>query len=194
MLAFWVVHIVTKWSAKITHIDELDKKIDSSITNLDTKFDKRTDKSDLKIDSIKESILEIKAFISVFKENNNQFVARQSPVRLTEKGVEVSRDLNLEALINKHWLDIESSLISVLSKDSNPYDIQKESFDIGSKISKFLDTEEVESIKTYAFKQGQNLANYDLLIGVCIRDMYFKKHAINIDDIDKFDPNQNIPS
>ena len=109
MLAFWVVHIVTKWSAKITHIDELDKKIDNSIVSLDAKFDKRTDKSDAKIDSIKESILEIKAFISVFKENNNQYVSRQSQVRLTDKGEEVSKDLGLENLIEKHWLSIEST-------------------------------------------------------------------------------------
>lgn len=190
MLAFWVVHIVTKWSAKITHIDELDKKIDSSITNLDAKFDKRTDKSDGKIDSIKESILEIKAFIAVFKENNNQFVASKSPVRLTEKGEQVSRDLNLETLIERHWVNIEASLVGVLNKDSNPYDIQQESFKIGAKISSFLNDAEIELIKTYAFKQGQNLANYDLLVGVCVRDRYFKKHSIDIEDIDKFDPNK----
>jgi len=188
MLAFWVVHIVTKWSAKITHIDELDKKIDNSIVNLDAKFDKRTDKSDAKIDSIKESILEIKAFISVFKENNNQYVARQSPVRLTDKGEEVSKDLGLENLIEKHWLSIESTLATILGKNSNPYDIQQESFKIGGKISTFLDDNEIEFIKNYAFKEGQNLANYDLLIGVCIRDKYFKKHGINVDDIDQFDP------
>ncbi len=190
ILAFFVVHKVTKWSEKIKNIDELDKKIDASITALDSKFDKRSDKLDTKIDGIKESILEIKAFITVFKESNNQFVQSKSPITLTEIGETVVKDLDLISILTKYWNKLENVLLGNLENKSNLYVIQQESFSLGSKLTELLDENEIENIKTYAFNQGQNLANYDLMIGVCIRDIYFKKHNINIIDIEKFDPNQ----
>ena len=189
MLAFWVTYQVAKWTTKLKHVDKLDANVDKIKEDISTRL-KHVDKLEANVDKIKEDISEIKAFITVFKETSNSFAKTKSPVALTDSGVKVANDLKIDDLVIKHWDAIHKDLSHVLKNDGNPYDIQQESIAIGRKIEKYLDANELDMIKRYAFIQGHNLLMYDMLIGVIIRDMYFKKHNINVSDIDKHDPNK----
>jgi len=168
MIAFWATHHISKWNTKLEHVNKLDGNVSL----------------------IKDDISTIKAFISVYGQNNNPFAQRNSPVSLTPAGVEVSKDLGIEDLIIRHWSEIQKDLSSALKQDCNPYDIQQEAINVASKMQKYFTASELDVIKRYAFQKGHSLTTYDLLIGIHIRDIYFKKNNINIDDVDKYDPNK----
>lgn len=168
VLAFWATYQISKWMTRLKHVDKLDDNVEK----------------------IKEDIATIKAFITVFKEANNPFAKAHSPVSLTDAGEQVAHDLKIEDLIIKHWDEINESLVNALKKDCNPYDIQQEAILIGSKIDKYLTPSELDIMKRYAFQHGHSIPMYDILIGVKIRDIYFRKHNINPEDVDKHDPNK----
>lgn len=157
LTAFWAVHAITKhttkWSLKLENV----KKIENKVSNIST---------DMAI---------VKAFIVGYNEKNNPFAKAQSPMKLTSKGVEVHQALNIKTIIINHWDAIEKDLDSALNSDCNSYDIQQESIKIASVIQKYLTTEELNAIKLYAFNNGHNIADYDILIGIEIRDNYFTK-------------------
>jgi hypothetical protein len=178
MLAFWSVHHITKWDAKLQHVDKLESNVG-----------KHLDKLEGNIAHIKEDIAIIKAFITVFKESNNPFARSSSPVGLTEKGVEVAKDLDIKHLVDKHWLNILQDLMQSLKNDYNPYDIQQEAIRLGSKLEKYFTDKELDFIKKYAFRHGHNIASYDMIIGVHIRDKYFEINKIDIGEVDRFNPN-----
>lgn len=165
-LTYWITKQITKWETKLSHVD----KLDSNIT------------------IIKEDMAIIKAFITVYNEMNNPFAKKNSPIQLTPKGEQVSKDLDINKILALHWNEIETDIEKALKQDYNPYDIQQEAIVIASKIQDYLTNEEIEKMKIYAFKHGHNLTTYNLLIGVHIRDIYFKKHNINIEDVDKHGP------
>lgn len=168
MLAFWATYQISKWMTRLKHVDKLDQNVSV----------------------IKDDISIIKAFITVFREANNPFARAQSPVALTEKGIEVARDLDVQNLISRHWEDINKDIVNSIDHDCNPYDIQQEAINVASKIQKYLTPSELDLIKRYAYQHGHTLATYDLLFGVHIRDIYFKNNKINIADVDKYDPNK----
>jgi len=168
VLAFYATWQVSRWTAKLSHVDKLDGNIVS----------------------IKEDISTIKAFINVYQTSNNPFDRAQSPLSLTEKGVELAKDINVDALISNHWIAIEKDLSTALKKDCNPYDIQQESINVANNISKYLTDKEMDSLKLYAYRNGHTITTYNLLIAVYIRDAYFKKHAIDLSEVDKYDPHK----
>lgn len=127
------------------------------------------------IDKIKEDIAEIKAFIQVVRQDNNEFVKAHSPLSLTEKGKKVAADLHIEDILKRQWSGLCKQISTKLNEGHNPYDIQEVCFEIGRTYSKILAENEFDNVRLYAFKNGHNLADYDLLFGIVLRDMYFKK-------------------
>jgi hypothetical protein len=108
---------------------------------------------------------------------------------MTQKGIEVASDLNLNDIIINHWDFISSLLNKVLNKDCNPYDIQIESFKIGEKYQEYVNDSELKIVKNHAFKSGYNLESYNLLFGIVIRDKYLSSKGLKSSDVDLYDPN-----
>ena len=71
-----------------------------------------------------------------------------------------------------------------LDDKSNPYDIQQVCFEIGRRYSKLVTDVEMQVIKTYAYKSGYNLYDFDPIFGVRIRDRYLSQKGIEISEID----------
>ncbi len=65
------------------------------------------EKIEKNIDTIKNDLSQIKAFIELFKQNNNPFAKSKSPISLTELGDRVAEDLKVKRIINKNWSEIE---------------------------------------------------------------------------------------
>ncbi len=168
VLAFWATYQISKWMTQLKHVEKLDENISA----------------------IKDDMATVKAFITVFREANNPFARSQSPMALTPQGLVVAEDLKIQDLILRHWEEINKDIVSAIDHDCNPYDIQQEAIVVAGKIQKYLTAPELDAIKRYAYKQGHTLNAYDLLIGVHIRDIYFKKNNIKIEDVDKYDPNR----
>ncbi len=169
----WSVYKVTRhvseWHIKLSSVDKVEEKLDSII----------------------KEMAFFNGFIKLYNEKNNQFAKAQSPMKLTDAGIRVHKDLDIKSIVISHWDKIEEELKNELHMDCNPYDIQQASIKIASTIQKHLTQSEISSIKTYAFNNGHNLADYDMLIGIEIRDNYFKNHAIDLDEVDKHDPNKD---
>ncbi len=147
-------------------------------------------KFETNIDTIKTDIMEIKAFISVFRRENNEFTKRQSPISLTVLGKQVADDIKAEETTGLKWTDIEPTIKKKLNHDANPYTIQEACFELGKKYYDFLNSNELDTLKTYAYKKGYNMYDFENIFGVIIRDIYFKKNKINVVDVDKHDPNK----
>ena len=150
------------------------------------------EKLERNIEKIKE---EIKAFMNIIRQKYNPLAQNESPITLTKQGENVSNALNIKRIISSNWDDINKKIKRVLKKDDNPYSIQQICFDIGKRYSKIVSESEMDYIKTYAFKHGYNLYDFDIVFGLEIRNAYFQQEGITISDIDAHDPGKkNNPS
>ena len=52
----------------------------------------------------------------------------------------------------------------------------------------FLSPEDVAVISKTAFSEGRPMGYYGGMIGVLVRDAYFAKEGIDVNDVDKFKP------
>lgn len=146
------------------------------------------EKLEKSIEKIKEDISEIKVFISIIRQKDSPFTQSKSPITLTEEGSRVSDELNIKRIIQNNWEEINKKIKQILKKEDNPYNIQQICFDIGKRYSKITSESEFDYIKTYAFKRGYNLYDFDILFGIEIRDTYFEQEGITVSDIDIHDP------
>jgi len=148
------------------------------------------DKLEASIDKIKDDLSIIKAYMDVSQAKNDPFSKRESPINLNDKGVKVSSEIEAAKIINRTWERISISIKSRLVEmnDANSYTIQEVCFDIGKSYSKYFDAASMENIKTYAFKEGYNLVDFDLLFGIEIRNRYFQEGGLSIGEIDVHDP------
>ena len=160
------------------------------ISHYNTKF-KSVEKLETNIDKIKDDISSIKGFIDLVKSKFNPFAQAQSPINLTDAGKVVSADLNAEKLVISHWEDILKKFSDKINRETNPYDIQQCSIKIGEELLKMLTPEELDAVKSYAYKNGHSISNYDVVFGIIIRNKYFEIKGIDLAEIDKHDPNKN---
>jgi Na+-transporting methylmalonyl-CoA/oxaloacetate decarboxylase gamma subunit len=157
------------------------------VSHFSTKFES-VQKLKSNIDIIKEDIHGIRAFMQVYRETNNPLAQRQSPVSMTEDGKNISKELGIEAMVANHWNEFKSSVLTNLKLDCNPYDIQVESFKVGDKYQQFITKEELDKIKLHAFNTGYNIATYNLLFGIIIRDKILTDKGHDTADVDLYDP------
>lgn len=176
-LIFWLIYFVTK---NITKFNTEKGIINNSIGKMETN-----------IDSIRSDLSYLKGTIDIIKSNSNPLAKSNSPVSLTELGLKVAEDLKAEDLIAHNWEKIIKTLDTEIS-DKNAYDIQEYCKQTAAvQLEKFLNADDINKIKEYAYKQGNNLYYYSIIFALLIRDKYFKYKGINLDDIDKHSPNAN---
>lgn len=166
ILAFWLVYKFSHYNTKFKSVEKLENNIDK----------------------IKDDISIIKGFMDIFRTQNNPFAKSQSPMSLTVLGEKVREDVGAEKIVISHWEEINKMLTSKLPQKSNPYDIQVCSIKIGAELLKTLPPVELDTLKSYAYKNGHLLSNYDIIFGVIIRDNYFKINGIDLSEVDKHDP------
>lgn len=175
VLAFWLCHWVTKKLTKInTDHSHLTSNIDSTITN---------------IDEIRRDLAYIKGSIDMMQRNyTDGYTKRNSPISLTEKGKDEVRNNKLDIIVERNW----STIYDIMEKEvvsKNPYDIQTYCIETAAtEPNKFFAESDVLLIKELAYKKGLALMTYTNILGVLIRDKYFRQKGIDIDDVDKHDP------
>jgi len=160
------------------------------ISHFTTKFSS-VEKLESHIGLIKEDMHFVKAQLKFITDSSNPLAKAQSPVSLTEKGIEISNEIEADKMILNHWDYIKGELDKSLSKNCNAYDIQVEAFKLGEKFQTIINSKELDIIKEKAFKAGFHLTVFNILFGVIIRDKYLSTKGIAVDEIDKHDPSKN---
>lgn len=161
----------TKWSERMQHSE---KKVDILDNN---------------IQDMKSDISYIKGMIGVILSNEpNALTKSHSPISLTELGKKIATEMGIEQMIEKNW-DKIYKCITDNAASKNAYDIQQYCIETASiHLEYFICDEDLSKIKDFAFKAGKNMAYYGSMIGVIIRDAYFKHENINLEEVDKHTP------
>ena len=122
----------------------------------------------------------VDTLIDLFRNSKSEITQAQSHLKLTEKGKKIANDLKAVKIIGGCWETIVKKLqAKEITTQSNLYDIQQACFEIGKTYAKIIDVSTFERIKTYAYQNGQNLYDYNLLFGILIRDVFFQKNDLS---------------
>ncbi|MDR2448741.1 MAG: hypothetical protein LBD52_02135 [Prevotellaceae bacterium] len=174
-LVIYVVHRVTKFTTKIeTEHGE---------------FAKRVDKIESNTDKIKEDLILIRA--SILSKVSLTEIQSQSPLSLTTAGSSLAKELNIDTRIASNWGKIEA-YVDANVHDKNAYDIQQFCIEKSTiDLSLFLSDSDIREIKLIAFNKGRSIESFGSVIGITIRDAYFKHKGIDIGEVDKNDPTKS---
>jgi len=172
----WLIHYTTAFVTRHKVESDTDRRKVLSLEN--------------NIESIKTDISYIKGNISILLRSPDGLfpIQSRSPVRLSPIGEDLAKKMELEKRISRNWGNICNFLDNNLHS-KNAYDIQQFCIDTASvHLDKFFDNEDIESFKDFAFNAGKPLIYYGGMIGVMIRDAYFRHRGIDVLDVDKHDP------
>lgn len=172
---------VEKLDQKIdASVERLDRKIDKSVKRLDKKIDKNAEKSDKRHAIIMQELGRISGYL-LKKQNEKPIALKNSPLKLTDRGKNISASIKAPECIDEVWEKILEDIASrKLNKESNPYDLKKACFDIGYNYTSFIKASRLDNIKLYAVKNDHELYDFDLIFSILIRERYFKEHEIDI--------------
>jgi hypothetical protein len=144
----------------------------------------KNDRIDEKIDSIKDTLASVKAIADLLYQREQKTVQSQSPITLTKIGTDIGDAISADIKINDHWAQIREKLATKGPK--NPYDIQMVAMEIARDcFDQLFSKEEKDEIKLEAYKRGINLLEIYPILGVKIRDRYFKEEKIRVEEVDK---------
>lgn len=184
-LAFWAVHWITK---KVTQIESCNKSIVEASDKMSKKIEGYYDRQEKHMDEIRRDMSIVKAMMDIYKMNLPQLAKSQSPVNLTEKGLELSKELKADEVISRNWDKIMSDIDANVG-EKNAYDIQQYCIETSTvEPEKFLDDKAISALKSKAFAEGRPTAYYAPIFGIKIRDEYFRRRGIPIEDVDRNTP------
>jgi hypothetical protein len=176
--------------------------------SIKSKADKANEKSDeagKKIESlpckVHESVqnnilLEIKGINTTFdfmrqsierlEKTKTPLIQTRSPLTLSENGIVVARNLEMQKMIDENWDSIKNFIQD--SDAKNPYDIQQILIQQTAVFPEnFISQEDINKIKLYAYKEGDVFLSYANVLAILIRDKYLSEKGVDISDIDKYD-------
>lgn len=155
-------------------------------------LDKKVEKIEEDIHEIRIDLAYIKGNIDIFKAGRaknaqSDLMQSNSPISLTDEGKRVAEELRAEEIIDKNWERIRTTMERVRGK--NAYDIQQFCIERASTAPEwFFDTETIDRVKMYAFRKGMPVQLYLRLLGLLIRDRYFKENGIPLYEVDDNQP------
>ncbi|GHT22046.1 hypothetical protein FACS189430_03240 [Bacteroidia bacterium] len=179
IIAAWLIHYVTKYMTKHTmNLEAAGKKVSKLEDN---------------IDSIKNDINYIKGVIGYLQTAGAGSPTKsKSPISLSEIGEHIAAELGLKQMISGNFEKI-LTLIDTNTVSKNAYDIQQYCIETATiSLEKLFTPEQVDKIKQYAFDNGNTIPYYGGMIGVMVRDAYFKHKNMNVSDVDKHDPYKSV--
>ncbi|MDR0681788.1 MAG: hypothetical protein LBG15_08080 [Dysgonamonadaceae bacterium] len=175
-LAGWLIYYITK---KVTQINSDHSVLTDNIS-----------KTNAYIDEIRRDLSYLKGNIDIITMKNNPLRKKKSPISLTDKGLAISQQIRAKEIIDRNWERIYENLEKNIC-DKNAYDIQGYCLTTPSvNPEKFFGDDDIRNIKEFAFSQGNPLHIYMQMMGIIIRDRYLKMKGIDVNEIDRNDPNR----
>lgn len=184
-LVIWLTHWVTK---KITEITASHGQMQKENRSVSDNVDRVCGKIECNIDDIRKDIAYLKGMVDIFKSGQAPFAQSHSPVSLTELGSRVARELDAEGMIRRNW-DCIVKDIEEHAGGMTAYDIQEYCMETAVvEPERFLLPDDMSSLKSYAFRNGRQIAVYAQIFAILIRDKYLQVKGIPIDEVDKTQP------
>jgi hypothetical protein len=178
VLSWWVVHYLTEFRTKYREEHG--------------QFSKWIDRTESSIDKIKEDVIIIKGQIEVALALKDPYAKKRSPVSLTPLGLQMVADHGLDAMVADNWQKISSAIQK--SGASNPYDIQEFCFETAFvRPNAFLSEKDFDKLKLISYQTGARLFSVARVVGILVRDRYFKENGIDVGEIDQHAPQQGRP-
>lgn len=135
-------------------------------------------KLDTNLDSIKDSVASIRATTELLYQAHLSTIKSQSPLSLTDVGITIAKDLDMQEKINRHWEKLKPLFEG--KKLENPYDVQTIALQFApSCFEQVFSEDEKSQIKLYAYRNGKNLLEILPIIGILIRDKYITENHIS---------------
>lgn len=114
-----------------------------------------------------------------------EFTQKRSPLSITDKGWAKVKQLGMDEMFDRNWDRIKKNIDEGASS-KNPYDINEYCIKYTAVYpERFLAREDIEKIKTDAYKEGLPLIEYTQILAVLARDRYFKEYGITIGESPK---------
>jgi hypothetical protein len=182
LAVFWVVASVSR------KIGEHSRAVEE--------MSKKTEKTDDRLERLRDDLGFIKSKLLIFEEKltgSDALTASHSPISLTDLGKKVAKEMDAERLIANDF----ERIVSVIdgSGAANPYDVQQFCVETATSFpDRFFSPESLSELKIFAYRQGRLLPAYGTMLGVMIRDAYFKRKGIDVGLVDKHDPKNRISS
>lgn len=132
---------------------------------------------------IRRDLSYLKGTIDIIKSGSNPLMGSHSPVSLNEEGLKVVEELGGERIVDDNWEQINNNLTTAGEK--TPYDIQQFCIEsVSVEPEKYFCPDDLDRIKNYAFSKGLPLQLFLRVLGLLIRDRYFREHNIPLSEID----------
>ena len=145
-----------------------------------------------KIDKTGVDIADIKNTLRFALGKKVPFSKRKSPLSLNEEGIDVVKLYNLDAMIDSNWVKINSALQGLKTK--NPYDVQVFCIETafgdttGIRPPLFFTEKDIDKLKILSFKTGEDIFAFTQVMGILIRDRFFKENGIDVDTGEVIEP------
>ena len=170
LVLFYVMHKTGQWREKINNTDNSIKEIKEDIRDINTTI------SEIKGDMqyVRSNINHINDRLTVLE---NKYVETKSPISLTEEGKELANKLNIYNLIDNYWYKVEDYFKNNnITNMSSHYDIQEACLKfINNDFYKMISKEDLNRIKDFAYNNGNNINDYNIILGIIIRDKFLNK-------------------
>jgi len=140
------------------------------------KYREKVDRHDKDNERLNQQILDISKNLSKLEgliennKNSNIYIARKSPLNLTDKGKALLIDSS-----GKDYIDLRINEFLKEIKKKSPktaYDVQELSIQLVEKRTK---SDEFNNIKEFSFRQGLSLDTLTQVLGIYLRDILLKK-------------------
>lgn len=168
--------------------ESMDKEQDSLRTDLKD----HVDRNNKIIDDIRKDLSMIKGSLEIIKSSSDPLMQSHSPISLTEKGVKVMKELDAEGIINRNWDSLIKPAIHQESEKEgglNAYQLQTFAIETSAvEPERFYTKQDISTIQNFAYEKGMPDQLYLRAMGIIIRDKYFQEHKIELDEVDRTDP------
>ncbi len=108
---------------------------------------------------------------------------RKSPVTLTDRGNRILIESGGQSFVDKNYEELKQKIEK--EKPATSYDIQETAKQV---IDEIKDDTRINPIKEYLFKEGMEIGDIIVVLGIYLRDKILKERGVTVDDIDKYDP------
>lgn len=185
-LAFWIHEKIVRMLARHDEIGRNHDKIENGMTSL------RGDMVAVhgEIATIRGDVQYLRRTLNMLVNNEQGHQQKEasmqshSPLSLTDFGRKMAAGLNAEHAIALNWETIKAKMDAEIPS-RNPYDIQTYCLEkIPVAPEDFFDNESINRFKLYAFSIGRTLFECLRVVGLVIRDEYFKSAGIALAALD----------
>lgn len=116
---------------------------------------------------------------------NEPYIKRKSPLSLTDRGNKLLENSGGKRFVDENFENLNKLVDAKGSK--TPYDVQESSKIV---LEEMQGDDKFDSLKEYLFKEGIEIENLIVVMGIYLRDKILEGRGWSVADVDKHDPSK----